>query len=75
MPRHFSGDIKYHIMNGHFYTNFDQINGVPSKIDVKKRKNGKGILYKIDKNASIRIGKGGPEYSPVDIKWKYFFKT
>lgn len=74
MPKHFSGDIKYHIMNGHFYTSFDEVSSVPSKVNVKKRRTGNGILYKIGKNNVLRVGNGGPEYSAWVLNGNIFLR-
>lgn len=73
-PKNFSGDFRYHIMNGHFYTNFDEVSSIPTKADVVKRATGNGIRYKIEKDASIRIGKGGAEYTTSVLNGNIFVK-
>ena len=46
-------------MNGEFYTDFDNVQVMPSKVTKTESKGSGGTVYKLSKNSDIRFGAGG----------------
>ena len=58
LPASLSADLRLKTMNGGLYTDFDTT-PLPSR-STAERRDGK-FIYRADRYASVRVGKGGPE--------------
>ena len=58
-PKNLSADCELKTFQGEFFTDFEEVENLPSKITKSVAKNAKGTNYKVDKDQRIRIGKGG----------------
>jgi DUF4097 and DUF4098 domain-containing protein YvlB len=58
-PSNLSADLQFKSMNGAYYTDFANVEVLPTKVNITKDKRGDGTLYKINKNSDVRIGSGG----------------
>jgi len=61
-PANLSADLMFKNTNGEFYTNFPDAEVLPVKVTKNQEGHGGGTVYKISKDASVRIGKGGNTY-------------
>ena len=59
MPASLSADLRLKTMNGGLYTDFDTT-PLPTRAATAERRNGT-YVYRSDRFASVRVGKGGPE--------------
>jgi len=59
----FSADVRFKSLNGDLYTNFEDVTRLPARVQKTKDGSGPKTRYRIDRNASLRFGKGGPELS------------
>jgi hypothetical protein len=62
-PENLSADLKFKTTNGEAYTDFAVAENLPVKVQKTDNARAKGATYKLEGNAGVRIGKGGPEYS------------
>jgi DUF4097 and DUF4098 domain-containing protein YvlB len=62
-PDNLSADLKFKTTNGEAYTDFAIAENLPVKVQKTDSNKSKGTTYKLDGNAGVRIGKGGPEHS------------
>ncbi len=58
-PNDLSADLQFKSMNGAYYTDFQNVEVLPVKVNITKDKKSDGTLYRINKNSDIRIGSGG----------------
>jgi DUF4097 and DUF4098 domain-containing protein YvlB len=58
-PSDLSADLQFKSMNGAYYTDFQNVEVLPIKVNITKDKKSDGTIYRISKNSDIRIGTGG----------------
>ncbi|MCP9754020.1 hypothetical protein EGI26_02440 [Lacihabitans sp. CCS-44] len=58
-PDNLSADCSFKSFNGEFYTDFENIEKLPSKITKTTKENEGGTVHKLNKGSAIRIGSGG----------------
>ena len=58
-PSNLSADIFFKSMNGEFYTDFQDVEVMPSHVTKTENKGGNNTVYKLSKNSDIRFGAGG----------------
>lgn len=61
-PAGLSADVSFKSMNGEFYTDFQDVEVMPSRVTKTENKSGNGTIYKLSKNSDIRFGAGGKLY-------------
>ncbi len=54
-----SADLQFKSMNGGYYTDFSDVEVLPTKVSITQDKKSGGTLYHINKNSAVRIGAGG----------------
>lgn len=57
-----SADLRLKSFNGQVYTDFD-VEGLPRKISTMEERKGRRRIYRRGDSYSVRVGKGGPEFS------------
>jgi DUF4097 and DUF4098 domain-containing protein YvlB len=58
-PSELSADCSFKSFNGEFYTDFENIEKLPSTITKTTKENEGGTVHKLYKGSAIRIGNGG----------------
>ena len=58
-PANLNADFEFKTMNGQYYTDFPNVEILPTKVTKTENKNGEGTVYKLNKNSGVRIGSGG----------------
>ena len=58
-PNNLSADCSFKSFNGELYTDFENVEKLPSKITKVVKENNGSITHKLNKDSSIRIGNGG----------------
>jgi hypothetical protein len=58
-PSDLSADCSFKSFNGEFYTDFENVEKLPSKITKTTKENDGGTTHKLSKGSAIRIGNGG----------------
>ena len=58
-PATLSADLQFKNTNGDFYTDFPNTEVLPMQVTKNQEGRGDGTVYKINKAASVRIGRGG----------------
>jgi DUF4097 and DUF4098 domain-containing protein YvlB len=61
VPDDLQAICQFKTFNGEFFTNFDDIENLPSVVKQDKVENSKGTTYKVNSEESIKFGKGGAE--------------
>ncbi len=56
-------EVEYESMNGHFYTNYSNIEVLPAKVDKTSKITSKGTIYKLSANKHFKIGNGKIKFS------------
>ncbi len=62
-PEDLSADILFKSMHGDLYTDFQNLKRLPARVDQEKDSRRGETTYRIGKQAPLRIGNGGPEFS------------
>lgn len=58
-PSDLSADCSFKSFNGEFYTDFENVEKLPSTITKTTKENEGGTVHKLNKGSAIRIGSGG----------------
>lgn len=58
-----SADLTFKSMNGNLFTDFTETQKLPATVTKVENKNGKGMVYKINKLTTVRFGKGGKTFT------------
>jgi hypothetical protein len=61
-------------MNGDLFTDFDDAQLLPVSATKVKEKRGEGMIYKLNKTTTVRIGKGGRTFSFETLNGDVFIK-
>jgi hypothetical protein len=59
VPNDFSADCEFKSFNGNFYTDFDQVESLPSIATKTEKKTEDGVKYRLNKTSAYRFGSGG----------------
>lgn len=62
-PENLSADCSFKSFNGELFTNFENVEKLPSKIQKIVNNNGEGTTHKLSKGSRLRIGDGGKNLS------------
>ncbi len=73
-PADFSGDVQLKSMNGEFFTDFQNAEVLPGAVVKNTEQNGKATVYKLNKDTSLRIGKGGKIYKFETLNGNIYIK-
>ena len=60
-PASIDADMHFKSMNGQFYTDFPNPEVLPVKVTKNQEGRGGGTVYKLSKDAAVRLGKGGTD--------------
>jgi hypothetical protein len=69
-----SADVRLKTMNGAYYTDFDDVQVLPTSINLSQDKKSNGTVYRINKNSDIRIGSGGRLYKFETLNGNIYIK-
>jgi hypothetical protein len=61
-------------MNGEFYTDFQNVQVMPSRVTKSENKSGSGTTYKLSKNSDIRFGTGGKTFKFETLNGNVYIK-
>jgi hypothetical protein len=73
-PKGLAADVSFKSMNGEFYTDFQNVEVMPSKVTKSESKNGNGTTYKLSKNSDIRFGAGGKLFKFETLNGNVYIK-
>jgi hypothetical protein len=73
-PKGLAADVSFKSMNGEFYTDFQNVEVMPSKVTKSESKNGNGTTYKLSKNSDIRFGVGGKLFKFETLNGNVYIK-
>jgi hypothetical protein len=73
-PASLSADVAFKSMNGQFYTDFDDVQVLPSRVTKSEAKNSGGTLYKLSKDSDIRFGAGGKIFKFETLNGNVYIK-
>jgi len=58
-PANLSADLQFKTFQGEFYTDFSQVEILPTRVVKNQEQRGDKTVYKLNQTTSVRIGKGG----------------
>lgn len=61
-PPDLSADVHFKTMHGELYTDFPDVEQLPLQVTQKKQNAGSGTQYKLNRDAVVRVGKGGKDF-------------
>ena len=73
-PSSLAADVSFKSMNGQFYTDFQNVEVMPSKVTKSENKTGSTIIYKLSKNSDIRFGAGGKTFKFETLNGNVYIK-
>jgi DUF4097 and DUF4098 domain-containing protein YvlB len=73
-PPGLSADVQLKSLNGQFYTDFTDVEILPSKVSKTESKNGSGTTYKLSKTSDVRFGTGGKTFKFETLNGNVFIK-
>lgn len=73
-PASLAADVSFKSMNGEFYTDFQDVQVMPSRVTKSESKNGSGTTYKLSKNSDIRFGAGGKTFKFETLNGNVYIK-
>jgi hypothetical protein len=73
-PSSLAADISFKSMNGEFYTDFQDVQVMPSKVTKAENKTGSGTTYKLSKLSDIRFGAGGKTFKFETLNGNVYIK-
>lgn len=73
-PSSLAADVSFKSMNGQFYTDFQNVEVMPSKVTKSENKTGSTITYKLSKNSDIRFGAGGKTFKFETLNGNVYIK-
>ena len=73
-PGSLAADISFKSMNGQFYTDFQDVQVLPTRVTKTENKNGNGTTYKLSKNSDIRFGAGGKLFKFETLNGNVYIK-
>jgi len=73
-PSSLAADISFKSMNGQFYTDFQNVEVMPSKVTKSENKSGSSTTYKLSKLSDIRFGSGGKLFKFETLNGNVYIK-
>ena len=73
-PKGLSADVAFKSMNGQFYTDFQDVQVMPTHVTKTENKNSNGTTYKLSKNSDIRFGAGGKIFKFETLNGNVYIK-
>jgi hypothetical protein len=73
-PSDLSADLEFKSMHGGYYTDFQDAEIMPAVITKDRTENGHGVVYRLNKNTGLRIGKGGRTFRFQTLNGDIFIK-
>lgn len=73
-PEALAADLEFKSMNGQFYTDFDNAEVMPTKVEKTLSKGNSGTLYKLSKHSDVRIGAGGKTFKYETLNGNIYIK-
>jgi hypothetical protein len=73
-PSSLAADVSFKSMNGEFYTDFQDVQVMPSKVTKSENKSGSGTTYKLSKLSDIRFGAGGKTFKFETLNGNVYIK-
>ncbi len=73
-PAGLAADVAFKSMNGEFYTDFQDVDVLPSHVTKTENKSGSGTVYKLSKNSDIRFGTGGKLFKFETLNGNVYIK-
>jgi hypothetical protein len=69
-----SADLQFKSMNGDFYTDFHEVELLPSTVTKVREKKGEGTVYKLNAITAVRFGKGGKTFKFETLNGNVYIK-
>jgi DUF4097 and DUF4098 domain-containing protein YvlB len=73
-PAALAADVSFKSMNGEFYTDFQNVEVLPSHVTKTENKGNGGTVYKLSKNSDIRFGAGGKLFKFETLNGNVYIK-
>jgi hypothetical protein len=73
-PANLSAELEFKSMNGQFYTNFDDLEVMPSKVIKTESKDNGGTVYKLSERPDVRVGSGGKTFKFETMNGNIYIK-
>ena len=73
-PSSLAADVSFKSMNGEFYTDFQDVQVMPSKVTKSENKSGSTTTYKLSKLSDIRFGAGGKTFKFETLNGNVYIK-
>ncbi len=73
-PANLAADLEFKSMNGQFYTDFDDVEVLPTKVTKTAAKGNNGTIYKLSKNEDVRVGAGGKLFKFETLNGNIYIK-
>ena len=73
-PSSLAADVSFKSMNGQFYTDFQNVEVMPSKVTKSENKSGNSTTYKLSKLSDIRFGAGGKIFKFETLNGNVYIK-
>ncbi|MBW4888679.1 hypothetical protein KXQ82_03095 [Mucilaginibacter sp. HMF5004] len=73
-PKNLSADMQFKSMNGKFYTDFDEVEALPTQVTKTQDKKANGTTYKLNKNTQVRVGAGGKLFKFETLNGNIYIK-
>jgi len=73
-PKDLAADLQFKSMNGAFYTDFDNVEALPTSVTKTAEKKANGTLYKLNKNTQVKVGAGGKLFKFETLNGNIYIK-
>ena len=73
-PSSLAADVSFKSMNGEFYTDFQDVQVMPSRVTKSENKSGSCTTYKLSKLSDIRFGTGGKIFKFETLNGNVYIK-
>lgn len=73
-PANLSAELELKSMNGQFYTDFENLEVMPTKIVKTTQKDNSATIYKLSEHPDIRVGAGGKTFKFETMNGNIFIK-
>jgi DUF4097 and DUF4098 domain-containing protein YvlB len=73
-PSDLSADLEFKSMHGGYYTDFPDAEIMPAVITKEQTDNNNGMVYRLNKQTAVRIGKGGRTFRFETLNGDIFIK-
>jgi DUF4097 and DUF4098 domain-containing protein YvlB len=69
-----AADLQFKSMNGSYFTDFENVDVLPNTATKSQDTRGNGTVYKLNKNAAVRIGSGGKTFNFETLNGNIYIK-